>query len=47
MSAVVSPRRLVEASRASLTARNRWTLRVLLTIVLALAVATILRGIRW
>lgn len=44
---VVSPRRLVESPRSALAERNRWTLRVLLTIVLVLAVATVLRGIRW
>ena len=47
MIAVASPDHLVDSPRASLTERNRWTLRVLLAIVLVLAVATLLRGIRW
>jgi hypothetical protein len=33
--------------RTGLTTRNRQTLRVLLGIVAALAVATLLAGIRW
>lgn len=32
---------------SDLQARNRWVLRVLLFIVAALAVATLLVGIRW
>jgi hypothetical protein len=32
---------------ADLAQRNRWTLRILLAIVFVLAVATLLRGIRW
>jgi hypothetical protein len=44
---MASPHRLIEPSRPDVTERNRWTVRVLLTIVLVLVVATILVGIRW
>jgi len=44
---MASPHRLIEPSRPDLAGRNRWTVRVLLTIVLVLVVATILVGIRW
>ena len=47
MSAMVGPHRLVEPSRPEVAERNRWTVRVLLTIVLVLVVTTFLVGIRW
>jgi hypothetical protein len=39
--------RLVGSPGPDPAERNRWTARVLLTIVLVLVVATILAGIRW
>lgn len=46
MSVVASPH-LVGPSGPEMSERNRWTVRVLLTIVLVLVVATVLVGIRW
>jgi hypothetical protein len=47
MRAVAEGPRRVESPGAEAGARNRRTVRVLLSIVAALAVATILAGIRW
>jgi hypothetical protein len=37
----------MEPTPPDVTERNRWTVRVLLAIVLVLVVATLLAGIRW
>ena len=47
MSAMANPPQLVDPNRSELAERNRRTVRVLLTIVALLVVATILVGIRW
>ena len=44
---MASPHRLIEPSRPDVAERNRWTVRVLLAIVLVLVVTTLLVGIRW
>ncbi len=44
---MASEQRLVESRGPEAAGRNRWTARVLLTIILVLVVATILAGIRW
>ena len=47
MSVVASPHRLIEPPPPDLAERNRWTVRLLLAIVLVLVVTTFLVGIRW
>ena len=47
MRGMASPHRLVEPSSGNVAERNRWTVRILLTVVLVLVVTTLLVGIWW